>query len=235
MSFAITCFFLNSLTSRYYIAFSNKSFHHSLVLNSTQNNMTNNESVPTNQSDLEQIWLQIATDIKIRRFDNLGDLPEFQQLPNQLQNDLISATKELKNDYKMFHNEKGLTSFHVILYDKEKEKYAAIYEEKKPSEDIRSSLAAGGLLVVCLFIWHQLFKIINETQIRQLPLASINNSNGITMFSDWSNSLSIILSIVPSLIAYPLLKRWFSTQDSAYNKLIEGCMLKKLYGISTPQ
>jgi hypothetical protein len=197
--------------------------------------MSTNERVLANQPDLEQIWLRVATDIKIRKFENLDNIPEFHELPNKLQNQLKSAVTGLNNDYKVFRDEQELPRFHAILFGKEKDKYLAIYEDKTPSTTLRSSFATLGLIGVFLFIWHHLFKIFNETQTQQLPLVVNNNSNDITMFSDWNNLLPIVLSIAPSLLAYPLLKRWFSTQDSAYNKLIEGCMLKKLNGISNSQ
>jgi hypothetical protein len=197
--------------------------------------MSTNERLTANQPDLEQIWLQVATDIKIRKIQNLNDIPEFHELPNQLKDELKNAVIGLNDGHKPFHKEEGLICFHAILFIKEKEKYLAIYEEKKPSEQMRSSLATAGLFGVCLFIWHHLFKFFNETQTQQLPLVVNNNSNDITTLSDWNNLLSIVLSIAPSVFAYPLLKRWFSTQDSVYNKLIEGCMLKKLDGISNSQ
>ena len=46
-----------------------------------------NVSNSYNQKNFEDLWLRIGADIKIRRFQNLNDIPEFRQLPNQLQTD----------------------------------------------------------------------------------------------------------------------------------------------------
>ncbi|CAF1435303.1 unnamed protein product [Adineta ricciae] len=188
--------------------------------------MNTNERILSNQGDLQEIWLRVATDIKIRKFTNLNDIPEFHDLPNQLQNQLQNELLNFNNDYyKIFHNEQELKNFHTIIFSNEKEKYLAIYEEKTPSVAVRSSLTTLGFTVIFIFIWHQLFQIVNQSQTQQL-----SNSN-----NDLSNLLSLILGIVPSLFGYSHLQRWFSTRDSVYNKLIEGCMLKKLDGISNSQ
>ncbi|CAF1253283.1 unnamed protein product [Adineta steineri] len=196
--------------------------------------MNTNERVLENQVDLEKIWLRVATDIKIRKFENLVDIPEFHDLPNQLQNQLKNEMSNLNNDYKIFHNEQKFTNLHAILFSKRKDKYLAIYEEKTPSVAVRTSLATLGFTAVFIFIWHQLFQTFQETQMQQLPLVS-NSPNGTSTVSDLNHLLSLVLSIVPSLFGYSHLQRWFSTRDSAYNKLVEGCMLKKLDGISNSQ
>ena len=194
--------------------------------------MNTNETVLANQTELEQIWTRVATDIKIRKFENLPDVPEFHDLPSELQNQLNNEVSSLTNDYKIFRNEQKLTNHHAILFNKDKDKYLAIYEEKMPSTGLRTSLSALGLSMVFIFIWHQLFKYFDETQMRQFSSAN-NGPSGLATGSDLSHLLSLVLSFVPTVVGYSHLRTWFSTRDSAYNKLIEGCMLKKLDGIST--
>lgn len=196
--------------------------------------MNNNERTTANQTDLQQIWLQVATDIKIRKIENLVDLPEFHHLPNQLQHQLQNDFSNLNHDYKIFHNEQELTHFHVMLFNKEKDRYLAIYQEKKPSVTVRSILSTLGFTAVFVFIWHQLFKIVNGTQAQQLP-STDNNSAGATTVPGLNDLLSLVIGLVPSLFTYPYIQNWFSTRDSVYNKLIEGCMLKKLDSISNFQ
>ena len=194
--------------------------------------MNTNKTVLANQRELEQIWTRVATDIKIRKFENLPDVSEFHGLPSELQNQLKNEVSNLTNDYKIFHNEQKLANHHAILFYKDKDKYLAIYEQEIPSAALRTSLSALGFSMVFIFIWHQLFKIFDETQMQQLPLAN-NGPNGLATGYDLSHLLSVILSFVPTVVGYSHLRTWFSTRDSTYNKLIEGCMLKKLDGISS--
>lgn len=203
----------------------------------------NNEETPLNipgksatQQDLEQIWLQIGTDIKIRRFGNLADVLEFHQLPNQLQSELKSGIIGLNNDYKVYHNEQNLGNFHAILFVKDEKKYLAIYEDKTPSQQVRASLTAIGFIGLCLFVWSQLSKTFDTIQTTttnsQQPSSVLNDPpNNVNTSWNWGELLAKVSSIIPAALGYPLFRKWFSTRDSAYNKLIEGCMLRKLEDI----
>ncbi|CAF4039499.1 unnamed protein product [Adineta steineri] len=196
----------------------------------SNNEATNSLSI-NSEEYFQELWLCIATDIKIRKFENLNDIYEFHQLPNRLQNELQNEVIILNGDYKLFHNEQNFTHFHVILYVKDTEKYLAIFEDKTLSKNIRSLFSTIGLAVVCSLVWDRLeFFVTTQTSNtgRRPPLVVANSPNGITAPSGWINLLSTISSIMPLALTYPVFQRWFSTRDSAYNKLVKGCMLKKL-------
>ncbi|CAF0761600.1 unnamed protein product [Adineta steineri] len=201
--------------------------------------MSNNEatnSLSINSEEyFQEMWLCIATDIKIRKFENLNDIYEYHQLPNRLQNELQNEIIILNGDYKLFHNEQNFTHFHAILYVKEKEKYLALFEDNTLSKNIRSLFSTIGLAVVCSLVWDRLeFFVKTQTSNtgRRPPLVVANSPNGITAPPGWINLLLTISSIMPLALTYPVFQRWFSIRDSAYNKLVKGCMLKKLEGIS---
>ncbi|CAF1135296.1 unnamed protein product [Adineta ricciae] len=101
------------------------------------------------QQDLQKTWMNIATDIKIRKYDQLDNIPEFRQLPNDFQNQIRSETIPLNGDYKFFDNQQYLDRFYAMLAIKQKEKYLAFYQEKKPSVNTQILLTGIGIGSLC--------------------------------------------------------------------------------------
>ncbi|CAF1414830.1 unnamed protein product [Adineta steineri] len=191
----------------------------------------------SNQTDFEQIWLQIATDIKVRKVENLDDIPEFHQLPDQLQNQLKNEIATLNNECKIFHDEQGLKNFHVILFPKDKENYLAIYEEQTQIQQMRAIANSVGLTKVYQCLLNFISKDSDQEQTptndhqEQSQSVEENDLNS-TESSRWPNVLREVPKINPWHYIPSFLQKSSSTSELPYNKLIEICMLRKLESIS---
>lgn len=198
-----------------------------------------NVSNSYDREDFVNLWLRIGADIKIRQFQNINDIPEFHQLPNQLQTDLNNKMISINNDSEVSHRYEHFKNFHAILSIKNKQKYLAIYRDTKPSMYMRtliSSIEIGGVF----FIW-TLFKNFStlpgsNPSSRQPFLTDSNSTDFIaeyrTPLSGWYSMVSSLSIIIPLSLLYILFRKWFSTPDSIHNNLIRACLLKKLEIIS---
>ncbi|CAF1435351.1 unnamed protein product [Adineta ricciae] len=200
-------------------------------------NTSSDPIVSSNQTDFEQIWLSIATDIIIRKFENLDDILEFHQLSDHLQNELKDTVISLNNNYKIFYDEQELKNFHVILYFKDKEKYLAIFEEQTQSQQIRTIINSMGLMSFYQYLSKFISKdseqrqtLDNDHEEQSQPIEQ-NNSNNTE-----SSSCSKFFGKVPNINIRQYIPTFSressSTSTSSYNKLVENCMLRKLEGIS---
>ncbi|CAF1482784.1 unnamed protein product [Adineta ricciae] len=204
--------------------------------------MDNNEKnpsdpiLPSSQEDCEQIWLSIATDIQIRKFENLDDIPEFHQLSDELQKTLKSELTTLNNQHKMFYDEQELKNFHVILYVKDKENYLAIYEEQTQSQQIRAIVKRMRLAELYQCLLNSIHKdpdqdqtSNNDHQEQSQPIEK-NNSNS-TGLSRWRNFLSRVPNTNVQDYMPSFLQQSTSTSELRRNELIETCMVRKLESI----
>lgn len=195
------------------------------------NNQLTNLRGYFNQQDFQKTWSDIVTDVKIRKFDNLYNVPEFRELPNQLQNEMRNETIPLNGDYKFFDNQQYFDRFYAILLTKQKEKYLALYQEKKPSVNTQALLTGIGIGSI-FFLWN-IFKYLGETQ----KLTTNKSSYQMTTFSRMSSYTSnhylmVILTVVSPIAAYFLTRTWLSNSDLRHKQLVHACVLKKLESIA---
>lgn len=183
------------------------------------------------RQDFQKTWMNIATDIKIRKYDQLDNIPEFRQLPHNFQNQLRAETIPLNGDYKFIDNQQYLDRFHAILAIKEKEKYLALYQEKKPSVNTQALLTGigiGGLF----FIWH-IFKYLEDTN-RLTANQSLHQMTTVNRIVSYTSKhyLATILTVLSPIAAYFLTRKWLFDSDLRHKQLVHACVLKKLESIA---
>ncbi|CAF1253262.1 unnamed protein product [Adineta steineri] len=184
------------------------------------------------QQDFRKTWTNIAMDIKIRKYDQLDNIPEFRQLPDQFQNQMRGETIPLNGDYTFFYNQQYFSRFCAILSIEQKEKYLALYQEKKPSVNTQALLTGIGIGSL-FFIWN-IFKYLEDAQ--KLPTTN-KSSNQMTTFNRLvsytsKNYFTVILTVLSPIAAYFLTRIWLSNSDLRHKQLVHACMLKKLESIA---
>ncbi|CAF1542912.1 unnamed protein product [Adineta ricciae] len=183
------------------------------------------------QPDLQKTWMNIATDIKIRKYDQLDNIPEFRQLPNDFQNQMRSETIPLNGDYKFFDNQQYLDRFYAMLAIKQKEKYLAFYQEKKPSVNTQILLTSIGIGSLC-FIWH-IFKYLEDTH-KLTASQNLNQMTTVNRLVSYTSKhyFTMILTVLSPIAVYFLTRKWIFDSDIRHKQLVHACVLKKLESIA---
>jgi hypothetical protein len=182
------------------------------------------------REDFKKTWLGIASDIKIRKFDNLNNIPEFRELPNEFQNQMRNRIP-LNDDSEILDHPQYFNRFYAILLTKQKEKYLALYQEKKPSVNTQALLTGIGIGSI-FFLWN-IFKYLEETQKLTTNKTSYQMTTFNRMASYTSNHyLMVILAFVSPIAAYFLTRTWLSDSDLRHKQLVHACVLKKLESIT---
>ena len=167
----------------------------------------------------DQLRWRIVTDIRIRKFDRLNNVPEFYELPIELQNEIRTVIENI-NDYRVFRSEQYSNKSHAILFTNDNEKWMAIFQEKRLSINTRA-LFVSILICGLFYIW------------QVVKLRTSNTSKGIISYLE-SNLFQMALIIMTLALAFYLSRKWLSTRDSKYNALVEACMLEKLRKLTGP-
>ncbi|CAF1435321.1 unnamed protein product [Adineta ricciae] len=183
------------------------------------------------QKDFQTNWMNIATDIKIRKYDQLNNIPEFRQLPNQFQNQIQNEVIPLNGNYKFFSNQQYFNRFYAILSTKEKEKYLALYQEKKSSVNTQAFLT--GIGIGSLFLIWNILKYFQDTQQSTTTNKSsyqITTFNRLVSYTS-KHSFMVILTVLSPIAAYFLTQKWLLNNDLRHKQLVHACVLKKLESI----
>ncbi|CAF1542898.1 unnamed protein product [Adineta ricciae] len=79
--------------------------------------------------DFAKVWSQVASDIKIRKYQNLKDLSEIQSLPSNLQSKVCAVSIDEKFNYETVVDEGTFfnRAYVVVLDEKSNENWMGMY------------------------------------------------------------------------------------------------------------
>lgn len=177
-----------------------------------------------NMGDFKEIWARIAADIKVRKYAKLKDIPEFKQMPSEIQEEVDFFNKSSRFNYETFHDKGFLYSTaHVILIDAGDENWIGMFRYYYATGigKILGMILGTGVLISGVYYF------INVAP--QLVTSIIGYIS-----KNYEKIQDAIVTYAGSLLTVTALYtfcKWLTNDYSPFNMLIAACILKKLDGI----
>lgn len=176
------------------------------------------------REDFKSVWLQLAADIKIRTYQKLNDIPEFDALSNELQKRIKGFANGVKFNYETFYDEGNIYSTaHVVLIIQENSNWIGMFRYNYATTLTKAvSLALGvGVCIGGVYYFCQAAPELVASVIKYISANIEKVWDGVTKSAGKMFTKDAFNAFV----------KWLTNNYTAWNLLIAACILKKLQGI----
>ncbi|CAF1253244.1 unnamed protein product [Adineta steineri] len=173
------------------------------------------------RDDFKEVWLRVATDIKIRTYENLNDLPEVQNLSSKVQQQIHSAANRVQFNYEtiidegMFYN-----TAYVVLFDQNKENWMGMYQYNYATTLSKGLAVALGLGVCVGGVYYFCAAAPQHVS----TLIGFISSN----YASLQNWIIRVAGTIFSIATYKAFLNWLTNEHSEWKMLVAACILKKI-------
>ncbi|CAF1435336.1 unnamed protein product [Adineta ricciae] len=173
------------------------------------------------RDDFKQVWRQVSTDITIRAYQNLGDLPEIRNLPLKIQEQIYSAENNQRFNYETIIDE-GIfyNTAYVVVLDPNKEKWMGIYKYNYATT-LSKGLAltlGGGVCIGGIYYFCALAPAHVES------LIGFISANYKALF----DAIIKVAGTTFSAATFLAFRKWLTDEQSYWKMLVAACILKKM-------
>jgi hypothetical protein len=176
------------------------------------------------REDFRQVWLQVATEIKIRTYDKLNDIPEFDVLPSGVQNKIKCFAKGVKFNYETFYDEGNVYSAaYVVLIIQENQNWLGMFPYHYATTLSKAVMSLFGCGVLVGGVYYFCSAAPKYLQ----PLIDFISKNSEKVLA----GLAGLASQLFTKEALTSFMKWLTNDNSAWNFLVAACILRKLQGV----
>ncbi|CAF1253302.1 unnamed protein product [Adineta steineri] len=176
------------------------------------------------REDFKHVWLQVAAEIKIRAYDKLNDIHEFNALPDELQNKIKGFAKGVKFNYETFYDTGNIYSTaHVVLIIQENGNWLGMFPYHYATTLTKAVISLFG----CGVLVGGIYYFCSAAPEYLVPLTKFISANSEKI----QNGLASLANQLFSKEAFNTFMKWLTNDNSAWHLLVAACILKKLLGI----
>lgn len=176
------------------------------------------------REDFKQVWRSVSSDIKIRTYQKLSDLPEIQKLPSSVQTQIYSAASNVSFNYETIVDEGTLyNTAYVVLFDQKKENWMGIYQYNYATS-LSKGLAILLGLGVCIGGIYYFSTAAAQHVSSVIGFISEN-------YAWLQNAIVKYAGTIFSLATFYAFKNWLLNEHSEWKMLVAACILKKIQTI----
>ncbi len=175
------------------------------------------------RKDFDETYIRLRNDIKIRKYKNLNDLPEINELPSKVQTTIRSAATNLNFYYETVVDEGWFSNkAYVVVFDQGKENWMGMFEYSYATTAVKiGGIIGAGVCVAGVWYYSGAIAEYVNSVIGYISQNYANLQNSILKYAE-------VLFSVATFIAF---RKWLLNEQSEWKMLITACILKKLQSV----